>query len=604
MDTTKSQNSVYLLFLGILFFTIIFLVFLFYRVTLDRNLPRLLSSDFDSALRGSIITADGFSIANNQKLYKATVNTRNIDPNKKELFISLYSLYSGDDPKNVRKILQKNGVVTLSYQITSKSAAHLKELARKLNKKNVFIPYQDPKTGSVSTQGLNIQESGERRIYIAKDTLTPALGYVRKIDKDTFTKVQGVKGIEQVYEEYLSATQDELIIGPRDLANTVILSGDSRDKTRIDGYDVVLNIPLKLQKLLEKLADERREFLMAKEVVIAVMEANSGKIIALVSSARYTPNAITKQNYSALNSTASEYAYEIGSVFKPIIFALLLQNNKVHPHDIINTHGGKYKIGTHTVTDTHKNDFLSAENVIVQSSNIGMVELISRLDDISILSSLSDFGFAKKTGVDLSYEQVGKIPNLRNLRIKSNKATLSYGYGIQATFMQVLNAYNTINNNGIMLTPRIASHLQKDGKKYQIQSAEQTNILSTNTAKTLKKILQKVVQSPQGTAQAANIPGLHIGGKTGTAHIAAQGGYSKKLYNASFFGFASDDEGHNYTIGVLVREPLKPYPYYFSSKSALPIFKSSIEILIQNGYLNPSHNATQNTQQSTNNLLD
>lgn len=603
MEATKSQSRVYLLFLFILFFTIVFLVFLFYRVTLDRNLPRLLSSDFDSALRGSIITADGFSIANNQKLYKATVNTHNIDPNKKELFISLYSLYSGDDPKDVRKILQKNGVVTLSYKIDSKSAAHLKELARKLNKRSVFIPYQDPKTGLVSTQGLNIQESGERRVYMAKDTLTPALGYVRKIDKDNFTKVQGVKGIEKVYEEYLSATQDELIIGPRDLANTVILSGDAKDKTRIDGYNVVLNIPLKLQKLLEKLADEGREFLMAKEVVIAVMEAKSGKIIALVSSARYTPNAITKQNYSALNSTASEYAYEVGSVFKPIIFALLLEKNKVSQHEIINTHGGKYKIGTYTVTDTHKNDFLSAENVIVQSSNIGMVELISRLDDIAILSGLDELGFGKKTGVDLSYEQAGKIPNLRDLRIKSNKATLSYGYGIQATFMQVLNAYNTINNNGVMLTPRIASHIQKDAKRYQLPATEQKSVLSINTAKMLKHILEKVVKSPQGTAQAANIPGLHIGGKTGTAHIAAQGGYSKKLYNASFFGFASDDAGHNYTIGVLVREPLKPYPYYFSSKSALPIFKSSVEILAQNGYLQPNQNFKQNLQTNTN-ILD
>ena len=104
----------------------------------------------------------------------------------------------------------------------------------------------------------------------------------------------------------------------------------------------------------------------------------------------------------------------------------------------------------------------------------------------------------------------------------------------------------------------------------------------------MKRILTKVVESPHGTARSAKIPGLHLAGKTGTAHIASQGGYSNKRYNASFFGFASDDEGHNYTIGVLVREPMRPYPYYFSSWSALPIFKATAEILVENGYLRPS----------------
>ena len=77
-------------------------------------------------------------------------------------------------------------------------------------------------------------------------------------------------------------------------------------------------------------------------------------------------------------------------------------------------------------------------------------------------------------------------------------------------------------------------------------------------------------------------------GKTGTAHIATEGGYSDRRYNASFFGFASDEKGHNYTIGVLVREPMRPYPYYFASWSALPVFRRTVEILIENGYLEPS----------------
>ncbi|EAI5408143.1 penicillin-binding protein 2 [Campylobacter fetus] len=588
MSGYQSQSKIYVIFSFIVLGVILFLFVIFYRALLDRKLPKLQSSDFDSALRGSIISKDGFSIASSQKLYKAMVDTRNIDPNKKELFIKLYTLYSGDDPTKIRKILSKKGVVTLSYEIDAKGAAYLKELARKLYKKKVFIAYQDPKTGIVATQGMSIVESGEKRIYMAEDTLTPAIGYIKKIEQDGITKVEGVKGIEKVYDNLLSSTQDAITKGPRDLSNTIILSGDAELSKRIDGYNVVLNTPLKLQKVIEQMATQKLNDLIAKEVVIGVMESKTGKIIALVSTSRYNPSNITINDYQSLNSTASEYAYEVGSVMKPVIFSLLLRENKVNPLEIINTYGGKYKLGQRTITDSHKNDFLSAEDIIVESSNVGMIQLVERLSEIDLYNGLLDFGFSKKTGVDLSYEQVGLLPSINELRNKTYKSTVSYGYGLQATFMQLLNAYNTINNNGVMITPQIASHLEKNGKIYAIKEQDIKTILPIETAKIMKRILIKVVESNKGTARKARIQGLSIGGKTGTAHIATSGGYSDKRYNASFFGFVNDISGNNYTIGVLVREPMKPYPYYYASWSALPIFKNTVELMVENGYLKPA----------------
>ncbi len=588
MSGYQSQSKIYVIFSFIVLGIILFLFVIFYRALLDRKLPKLQSSDFDSALRGSIISKDGFSIASSQKLYKAMVDTRNIDPNKKELFIKLYTLYSGDDPTKIRKILSKKGVVTLSYEIDAKGAAYLKELARKLYKKKVFIAYQDPKTGIVATQGMSIVESGEKRIYMAEDTLTPAIGYIKKIEQDGITKVEGVKGIEKVYDNLLSSTQDAITKGPRDLSNTIILSGDAELSKRIDGYNVVLNTPLKLQKVIEQMATQKLNDLIAKEVVIGVMESKTGKIIALVSTSRYNPSNITINDYQSLNSTASEYAYEVGSVMKPVIFSLLLRENKVNPLEIINTYGGKYKLGQRTITDSHKNDFLSAEDIIVESSNVGMIQLVERLSEIDLYNGLLDFGFSKKTGVDLSYEQVGLLPSINELRNKTYKSTVSYGYGLQATFMQLLNAYNTINNNGVMITPQIASHLEKNGKIYAIKEQDIKTILPIETAKIMKRILIKVVESNKGTARKARIQGLSIGGKTGTAHIATSGGYSDKRYNASFFGFVNDISGNNYTIGVLVREPMKPYPYYYASWSALPIFKNTVELMVENGYLKPA----------------
>lgn len=592
MDEQKQEPKIYIAAIVIVACFLIFFLFFAYISYFHRTLPQLETSDYDTALRGSIITNDGFSVTKSQKLYKAMVNTRNIDPNKKELFIKLYSLYSGDSPKEIRKILNSRfGVVTLSYKISAKKAAYLKDLARKLYRKKVFIPYEDKKTGSVSTQGLSILESGEKRIYMAKDTLTPVVGYTRKIEKNNITKVKGVKGIEQVYDPFLSSTKDEIIKGPRDLANTIILSGDATLSKRQDGFNIVLKIPLKLQKTLEEMADKEANFLIAREVVIGIMEAKTGKILALVSTNRYNPENITKNDYEALNSTASEYAYEMGSVIKPLVFALLLKENLVNPFEIINTYGGKYKLGNRVIKDSHKSNFLSAEDVIVKSSNIGMIQLISRLENFDLLNGLKNFGLAQKTGIDLSYEQSGILPTLDKLRNATYKGALSYGYGLQATFMQILTAYNTINNNGLKVSPKIVDHLEKNSKRYSIRLPKPQRILPIETAKTIKRILVKTVRSPYGTAKKAYIKGLTIGAKTGTAHIAVAGGYSNKRYNASFFGFVNDHKGNNYTIGVLVREPMRSYPYYFASWSALPIFKKTVEILVESGYLFPDENA-------------
>ena len=150
---------------------------------------------------------------------------------------------------------------------------------------------------------------------------------------------------------------------------------------------------------------------------------------------------------------------------------------------------------------------------------------------------------------------------------------------MRATFMQLLNAYNAFNNDGKVYTPRIAAFLSEPGgKKRQLPPQKIRQVISSKTAATMRRILQKVVQ--KGTGKAAQIEGLEIGGKTGTAHIASGGKYRKR-YNSSFFGFANDKK-HRYTIGVTVIEPQK---HYFASQTAVPVFRNIVLELISEGYL-------------------
>ncbi|QKG29617.1 peptidoglycan D,D-transpeptidase FtsI family protein [Campylobacter sp. RM16187] len=584
MNSKKSK--ILILFSLIVFGISIFLAVIFYRANIERRLPKLETSEVNTALRGNIVTKDGFSVASSQKLYKAMVDTRNIDPDKKDMFIKLYSLYSGDNPKRVKKILDgAKGIVTLSYKIDAKGAAYLKELTRKLYRKKIFIPYEDPNTGVASLRGMSIVESGENRQYISKDSLTPVIGYVKKVEKDNITKVEGVKGVEKSYEYYISAIQDAKLIGPKDIGNNIILTSDSNLANRVDGYDTILSISLKFQTMLEKIIDEKKEFLNAKEIIVGVMDSKTGEMLALATTSRYDPSNIRKQDYKALNSSATEYAYEAGSVFKPFMFSVLLANNKINPLEMINTYNGKYQLGKRIIRDTHPEAYMTAEDIIVHSSNIGMIQIAQRLDGHQIYSGLLKFGFTQKTGIDMPYEQVGNMPPIVKMNSQIYKATISYGYGLQATFIQLLKAYNVFNNKGIMVTPKVVSSLYKNGKFYIVNKPEPVEVLTQDVAKRMKRILIKAVEN--GTGKKTKTAGLEIGGKTGTAHIASKDGGYANNYNGSFFGFVNDSEGNSYTIGVLAREPKKPY-YYFGAQSALPVFKQTVDLMVDEGFLKPS----------------
>ncbi|WP_331774309.1 peptidoglycan D,D-transpeptidase FtsI family protein [Sulfurospirillum sp. 1612] len=570
-----------LIFIGF----VIFLSATFYWATAPRRLPTLTYKEVTHAMRGDIISRDDFRVATSKKLYKVTVDTRNIDPQKKELFVKLYSLYSGDDARKVLKTINSRfGSVVLSYSIDSKKAKYLKNLARKLFSLKVFISYEDPKTKDDFIHGMSVEESGEKRIYPAKDTLTPVVGYIRKIEKNRMTTITGVKGIEKYYEDKLAPIQDSILKGHRDIANTVILDRYSMYTKRMDGLNVYLNISLKLQKVIEKILDDKKKDLEAQEIIACVMDSKTGAILALATSNRYNPDFIRRVDYPSLNVSAIEYSYEPGSVMKPITFSLLLEANKVNPFDLVRIFGGKYRIGRKVIHDTHDFEWLSAEDVIVHSSNVGISQLAQKLDPIEFYKGLKDFGFSKKSGIDLPYEAKGAIPPLHKFESEIYKATIGYGYGLDANFMQVLKAYSVFNNNGRMVTPKIAKRISSDDGKYNLDDyMSQKQVIPVAVAKRMHKILIKTVL--KGTGKAAIYDGLEIGGKTGTAHIAGGGGYTNK-YNSSFFGFANDKTSR-YTIGVLVRDPEKRYHYY-ASQTAVPTFREIVDKLVEEGFLKPS----------------
>lgn len=561
----------------------------------DRDLPSLNTVKKDLAVRGDIYSSDNFKIGTSQKIFSASIDTRCLDENKKDLFITLFSLYSNIPKDVILEKISKNGYTIISRTINQRVAKDLKSLAYKLRRLGVFQSIKI--NGKSILYGLNIYATGEERLYPYKDTLTPVIGFIKINNKENGKQeVNGVNGIEKEFNKSLNNTQDGILKGERDILSDILFNKNSKIIERKDGESLTLTIPLKLQRNIELMLDRYKIKLEAQEIIISIMESDTGKILSLASSNRYNPQEIKQEDIENLRLNAIQYNFEPGSVIKPLAISLAMDKNKIKENELffaynkgkINKNGeypkGKYKINRHTINDNHqfKKNYLTLEDIIVYSSNIGTLKIANRLTAEEFYEGYKRFGLSKKTGIDLPNESTGIIHKLYQYRAGEDKnedniykTTDSYGQGITATFMQVLKAYSVFNNDGKIVVPYLVN------KSY---NSKEKQIISKNVANKMKQFLIKTVEI--GTGSKTFIKGIEIGGKTGTANVVENGRYQRK-YMSSFFGFVNDKK-RKYTIGVTVNDPVnrgKNWYYYYASNSAVPVFKEITKILLKLNYL-------------------
>jgi cell division protein FtsI (penicillin-binding protein 3) len=546
-------------------FITIFGAFLFFSIYKPKEYFNPYIKKLESALRGNIVTKN-FTIAKSDRIYAVYINPDYISKYKKKLFIDLFSIYTGIDKRVIYKKLNASQRILLAI-IDKKTKHQLIYLRRILDKYRVFLEVNGVRRGydieSVVLKNIDgnlIPSPLFKRIYPYNDTFEPYLGSYSK------EKERGNNGIEEYYENVLRPGRNGIIKGFRDVAGHIIYDKKAVVKYPQNGKTLKLNINLVLQKRIEKLLDDAKNKFQADEVIAAVMDSKSGKILALASSNRFNPNHITKKDIPNMKISAVRELFEPGSVMKPITFAILLEHNKVNPYEVLNAYNGRWKPEWRKtpIRDDEAKQWLSAENAIVYSSNIVMSQLALRLSAKEQFYGYRNFGLDEISGIDLPYELKGRLQPLRLYNYPVYKSTSAYGYGIVINFMELLKAYNVFNNNGLMVIPKIA-----DVQTYQKQ------VIKPVTANEMLKILRKVVL--KGTAKGALIDDVFTAGKTGTAHVSIKGSY-QKIYNSSFFGFA-DANGKKYTIGVTFFHIKAPFPYYFASQSAVPLFKNIVIIM-------------------------
>ena len=582
----RYRSSILLgIFMIIAFLLIVFLVTIVVTINGERNTNNRFATVEDKATRGSIISADGYALSYSQKQYRAEVHTLSIDPKKRELFLNLFSIYSGIPRTEIESKFRDrsgkaiNGRIILSDNIDVRLASDLISLGHKMNRMKIFRPLDRNKPHLVL--GLDIIAYSEQRYFPHKKLLTPTVGYMQVKDENGYKSPIAIKGLEKAYTTYLLPDSNGLIRGKRDVLGTVIQTGKSKTTIRTDGMNLHLSIALDFQKAVEKAVDKMKIQVGAEEILVAVMDSKTGQVISLASSERFNPDNIQQHDVKALNPNFSEYLYEPGSVIKPLTLSIALDNKKVDLSEKIKL-GGKYRVNEkYTITDDGYFKSLTPRGIIIYSSNIGISKIAWRLSGKEIYDGFRRFGLAQKSGIDLSKELKGKIKAPYLLDYPTYSANSAYGYGMYTNFMQLVKAYSVFNNNGVAVTPKIVEYLTDNrGRKYNINlDTSSLNACTPQTAEAVHSILMDVVEI--GTGSSAQYDGLEVGGKTGTAHIAYKGKYIEE-YHSSFYGFANDKFGHKYTIGVLV---IKAKKVYFASQTAAPMFFDVVSQMVKYNYL-------------------
>ena len=582
----RYRSSILLgIFMIIALLLIVFLVTIVVTINGKRDTNNRFATVEDKAIRGSIISADGYALSYSQKQYRAEVHTLSIDTKKRELFLNLFSIYSGIPKVEIEdKFRDDNGRairgrIILSDNIDIRLASDLKSLGYKMNRMKIFRPIDRRKPHLVL--GLDIIAYSEKRYFPHKKLLTPTVGYMQTKNINGYKAPVAIKGLEKAYSSYLRPDTDGLIRGKRDILGTVIRTGKSKSISRVDGMNLHLNIALDFQRSVEKAVDKRKKQVDAEEILVAIMNSQTGQIISLASSERFNPDNIQQKDVKVLNPNFSEYLYEPGSVIKPLTLAISIENNRVDLSKEIEL-GGKHRVNDkYTITDDGYFKSLTPRGIIIHSSNIGISKIAWKLTGKELYDGFRNFGLGQKSGIDLSKELHGKIKPAHLLDYPTYSANSAYGYGMYTTFIQLVKAYSAFNNGGIAVTPKIVDYLSDaHGRKYDVNlNTHSLKTCSPKTAEIIHSILMDVVEI--GTGSAAQYDGLEVGGKTGTSHIAYKGKYIEK-YHSSFYGFVNDKFGHKYTIGVLF---IKPKKVYFASQTAAPMFYDVVSQMVKYNYL-------------------
>jgi cell division protein FtsI (penicillin-binding protein 3) len=407
-------------------------------------------------------------------------------------------------------------------------------------------PDQARRVADLQLEGVGFMKEN-RRFYPNKELAAHLLGYVG-LDNT------GLAGIE--------ATYDTLIKGQ---TGTVLIQTDAKrhafsriERPSTSGAALELTIDEYLQHIAERELEAGVAANHAAGGTALIMDPWTGEILALANAPTFNPNIYREANEDERRNRAIQDLYEPGSTFKIVTASAALEQKVVHPDDLIDVRGGLLRIGSRVIHDTHDYGILSFTDVLVMSSNIGAIKVGLRLGQQRLGTYARRFGFGRPSSPDFPGESPGILwdPSKQN---DGALASMSMGYQVGVTPLQMAAAVSSVANGGELIEPRVVRAVIKDGRRMAVPRKVVRRTIDQGVASELTTIMEQVVE--RGTATMVKMPGYTVAGKTGTAAKLVSGRYSRSDYNASFIGFVPSRKPV-FTIVVVLDSPHGANGYY------------------------------------------
>lgn len=508
-----------------------------YQWLRDKALNQRRDESKSKSLRGTIYDRSERALAISVKVKSLYADPQEIDDvqGTAQKISGFLKLKPQDIANNISEAKQKGKrFLWLARKLDEDSANKLNEILRKPDLKK----FDEPKF-----EGLHWKEE-QKRSYPYNSLASQVIGFSDLDDN-------GKAGIELSQEKFL---RGEITKGWKDRDRLGRVYEESEEEEREPSKDVVLTISNSIQYKVEEALKQGVESSNAKSGMAVVLDPKTGEILAMANYPTFDLNKFSDVAPELYTNKSVQNLVTPGSVFKMVTYSGALEEKLITPNEQFDCNRGSLQVGGRTFNDKHCSNQSTYIDAFAVSSNIGAIKTGQKVGKALFYNYAREFGFGEATGIELPAESKGLIrqPDSWN---GDSLASMSIGYEISVTALQSASAFATIANDGVRVKPRIIKEIrQADGQVFSATEIEKHQVVSAETARQLRQMMQKVVLS--GTGKRAQLNGYSSAGKTGTAWK-----YDEKLkrinenkYVSSFIGFAPV-ENPAVVIAIILDEP-------------------------------------------------
>jgi cell division protein FtsI (penicillin-binding protein 3) len=445
-------------------------------------------------------------------------------------------------------------------------AKERKAIAERLGKRRSFAyvrrqvaPDQARRIAALNLDGIGFMKES-KRFYPNKELGSHLLGWVG-IDNS------GLSGLEYTYDRQV-----------RGKAGTILVHTDARrhafsrfERPPTSGSTIELTIDQNLQHIAERELHAGVVENRAAGGTAIIMNPHTGEILAMANEPTFNPNTYRDFGDDDRRNRAVQDLYEPGSTFKVVTASAAIEEKLMPLDTMIDVSGGQIHIGARVVHDTHDYGSLSFTDVIVKSSNVGAIKIGLKLGTARLSDYVARYGFGKPVSPDFPGESPGIVWSADKWT-DSALASVSMGYQVGVTPLQMVAAVSAVANGGQYVEPRVLRAVYRDNRRFAVGPKTVRRTISADTAAAMTRIMEGVVE--RGTARAAQIPGYAIAGKTGTAAKLVNGHYSSSDWNASFVGFVPSQ---NPALAIIVVTDSPHTKGHTGGVVSAPVFKRIAE---------------------------